>query len=178
MYRYFKGSGQIWVDSEPPPENSTNVLWLRFPKEGPSTDMKYIRFEVDPATGILYMITSSSEPGVDGSPATDEEALIGFELLAFAVNAGSNQGQWIPIQGTRGRRGPSGVVVQDTEPDDPEIKIWVDTSEGNENVLVVENDMNGESNNPVTKTAIKAYIADSIDELLEQLAEQSGQIVL
>lgn len=159
MYKYQRGIGQIWVDSVPPPKDATNVLWLKFPDEfGVGEDARFIRFELR-EDGILYVVmkykdTDTEEDWVQLSPFNEK----GFELLVFVNNAGMNSGEWFPIQGTRGKRGPSGVIVSDTEPEDPEIQIWIDTSEDPDNIFEVESTMEGSSTNPVSKDAIKDYI--------------------
>lgn len=169
MYKYHKGLGQIWVDSVPPPKDATNVLWLRFPQEfGVGEDARFIRFELK-EDGILYVVmkykdTDTEEDWIQLTPFNDK----GFELLVFVNNAGMNSGEWFPIQGTRGKRGPSGVVVSDTEPEDPEIQIWVDPTEDPDNIFEVELTMEGSSDNPVSKNAIKEYIESMIAELPNQ----------
>jgi len=181
MYKYLRGAGQIWVDHIPPPKDATNVLWLKYPEEfGVGEEAREVRFEIDPSTGDLLMYMRYEDaPGDDWIQISDITTK-GFELLVFAINAGTNMGEWIPLQGTRGKRGPAGVVVQGEEPEDPEIKIWVDTSEGNENVLIVEQDMIGDSNNPVSQSAVKIYVTESIEAAKEDLAQpgQGGEIIL
>lgn len=159
MYKYLRGEGKIWVDSVPPPKETTNVLWLKFPEEfGIGEDNRFVRFEINPETGELFMILKYDEvPGEEWIPISDITTK-GFELLVFVHNQGTNQGEWYPIQGTRGKRGPSGVVVSDVEPEDPEVQIWVDTSSESGNTLQLEDDMLNSTDNPVTQRAIKNWV--------------------
>lgn len=170
MYKYLKGAGQIWVGSEPPPKEATNVLWLRFPIEfsEPFFQSRRVIFERNPDTGGIWTVFLNQED-VERVPLSELTSK-GFELLVFVQNFNGDDGEWIPLQGTRGRRGPSGIVVQDTEPDDEEVKIWVDTSESAHNILVVEQTIDGESTNPVSQIAVK----EAFDAFREELQENSA----
>ena len=169
MYKYLKGAGQIWVDTEAPPKEATNVLWLRFPTEfsEPFYQSRRVTFEKDPNTGGIWMVFLNQED-VERVPLSELTSK-GFELLVFVQNFNGNQGEWIPLQGTRGRRGPSGIVVQDEEPEDEEIKIWVDTSEDAHIVIDVAQDMEGNSTGPISQVAVK----QAFDDFREELAQQA-----
>lgn len=177
MYKYLTGKGQIWVDSVPPPENSTNVLWLKFPEHyGNKSESQQVKFEVDLITGELIMLVRNCDPNGEGWTTISDITGKGFELLVYVQTAGTNQGEWYPIQGSRGPRGYTGVVVSDTEPEDPEVKIWVDTSDVTGNILTIEHDMLGDTDNVVAQKAIKEWVLSLLEEVKKN--PTNGPIIL
>lgn len=130
VYKYIRGLGEVWVDSVPPPSDTTNPLWLKLPE-------------------------------------SIEE---GFQLLIW-IDMGTNAGKWMPVVGTKGDRGPSAIVVQNEEPENPEILIWVDPDETPGTVLEIKTTLGNDNSNPISQKAV----TDALNEMKIYIDEQVQQ---
>jgi len=132
LYRYISGLGEVWVDSVPPPQNTTNVLWLKLP--------------------------TSIEQGV--------------QFLVW-IDKGDNSGTWQPLVGTKGDTGPSGVVMQNAEPADEDVLVWVDPDEAPGTILEIKNSLGTDPVNAISQKAVTDAL-DALKEYVDQKVQQNS----
>lgn len=130
MYKYIAGLGEVWVDSVPPPKDTTNPLWLKLPE-------------------------------------TINE---GFQLLIW-IDTGTNAGKWMQVVGGKGDTGPSGIVMQNEAPTDPNVLVWVDPDEAPGTIVEVKNELGEDPANPISQKAV----TDEFERLRNYIDEKTEQ---
>lgn len=130
VYKYINGLGEVWVDSVPPPKETTNPLWLKLP----------------------------------------DNINEGFQLLVW-IDLGNDAGLWKPVVGGKGDRGPAGVVMQNAEPTDSNVLVWVDPDESPGTILEVKTSLGNDNGNPISQKAVTDEFAKMkiyIDQQVQQ----------
>lgn len=89
-----------------------------------------------------------------------------FQLLVWHQADGVS-GEWKPLVGATGAPGPISAVVQNTEPEDEDIKLWIDEDELPGNELEMLQTTGTDTSNPMSQDAVTKAL-DALKEELEQ----------
>lgn len=95
-----------------------------------------------------------------------------FQLLAWHPELGDS-GEWKSLVGDKGDTGPSSAVIQNTEPEDDNIVLWIDEDELPGNELVMKQTIGNDSSNPMSQAAITQALEDLKEELEQSIQSKS-----
>lgn len=95
-----------------------------------------------------------------------------FQLLAWHPHSGTS-GEWKALVGLTGATGPKSAVVQNDEPTNPDIVLWIDEDEVPGNELEIKQTTGTDETNPMSQDAVTKALLALKEELMEVMESKS-----